>query len=137
MTVGPTPMRLTIVAFSGGRSPSAAMPGWAAVPSQLAPLDLASHLPLRGDHWFRPRVAGLIDAELPASRQLDLGQHPPTWVLHWTACDAAILHLCDECLDIVADQKQFVNAVLVGRVHGHFCGREPEDQPSTPHVDVR
>src|SRR5262245_15053893 len=100
----------------------------------MAPFKI-HHFPL-GHHRFWPGVTGLINAELAASRQHNLGQHPPTWVLHRTAYDAAVLHLCDERLDVVAHQKELVNAVLIRRVHRHFCGRKSEDQPSSPHVDV-
>src|SRR5207247_6504549 len=40
-------------------------------------------------------------------------------------------------LDVVAHQIELVHAVLAGRMHGDFGRRQPEDQPSAAHIDVR
>src|SRR6185436_6934949 len=44
-------------------------------------------------HRPGPRVTGLVDADLAAARERDLGEQPPTQALHRGACDAAPLQI--------------------------------------------
>jgi hypothetical protein len=72
-------------------------------------------------------MAWLIDAELSAARERELGEQPPAKILHGPAGDAALLHLRDERFDVVRHQIKLMQIVLAGWVDGDFRGRQSED----------
>ena len=48
----------------------------------------------------------------------------------------ALLHACDERVDVVAHEVELVNVVLTRRMHRNFSGRQTEDQPALVRVDI-
>ncbi len=81
-------------------------------------------------------MSRLIDAQLSASRQRQLREHTPTHILHGLARNPLLFHFRDKRLDVVAHQKEFMSAVLIGRMHRNFGRRQAEDQPPLAYVDV-
>lgn len=48
---------------------------------------------------------------------------------------AAGFELVERILKVVADEIQLLRPVLLGRMEGHFCRRQREDQPAAARVD--
>ena len=46
-------------------------------------------------------------------------------------------HLPNESMDVVTNQKEFLAVVVIGGVHGQFCGRQPKNEPAFTGVDIR
>ena len=84
----------------------------------------------------RSRVTRLIDTQLAAAGQRNLRQHAPALILRLTAGDAAIHHIGDERLDVVAHEVDLMHVVLSGRVYSHLGWRQPEDEPSVTDIDA-
>jgi hypothetical protein len=82
----------------------------------------------------RRRVAGLVDPELRAARQLDRGDQAPALIADLRARHALCPHRVDELLDVLAHQIELVLAAGLGRVHGDLGGRQREDQPTVAGV---
>jgi len=57
--------------------------------------------------------------------------------VHGATLDAALFHVSDEAVDIVAHEIELVQVVLIGRVYGHLSRRQAEDEPPAAHIDVR
>jgi len=45
-------------------------------------------------------------------------------------------HNGDDGLDVVAHQAEFVFFVVVGGMNGDLCRGQPEDEPTSSHIDV-
>src|SRR5262245_21842247 len=84
----------------------------------------------------RARVTGVVDAQLAAAWERDLGQESPALVGYCAAGYAALLHLADERRDIGTHEVKLVPPVFGCRMHRHFRRRQREDQPSAAHIDV-
>jgi hypothetical protein len=72
-----------------------------------------------------------------AAWQHEPGERPPAFGAQFRALDAALGHLLDKCLVVIAHEKQLVTSVGLCRVNGEFRRRERKDQPVVTRVDAR
>ena len=78
----------------------------------------------------------MVEAELAAAGQVDVGEGAPAEFQGLVAGDLACLELLQGGVQVVAGEVQFVRAVLLGGVDGHFGGGQGEDEPAVAGVDV-
>ena len=65
----------------------------------------------------------LIYTKPATSGEGDINNMTPILLLNLTNWNVVVYHLADESMDVVTNQKEFLVVVLIGRVHGQFCGR--------------
>jgi hypothetical protein len=84
------------------------------------------------------RMARLVQSDLAATGQPETGEPPPP-LLRYVFCelDALGKQVSHRGFQVVAHEVQLVPGRSVGRVHGQFCRRDLEDQPSSTSVDMR
>src|SRR5262249_45485694 len=88
-------------------------------------------------HCLRSRVPGLINAQLATSWQGQPGDQTPSLVLDRQAGDHVLLHLGHKGFDVCAHEIEFLRTVFFRWMHGDFCWRQSEDEPTVAYVDVR
>ena len=81
-------------------------------------------------------MARFVDTQPASAGQGELDQTAPPHVLDLAAGDAAVGHVGDQRVDVVAHQVDLVPAVVLGRMHGDLRRRETEDEPAVADVDV-
>lgn len=81
-------------------------------------------------------VAGLVEAELTAAGQGDLGEEAPTFFDDGGAGDIAGLQGGDGGGEVVTGEVDFVATVFHGGVDGDFGRGQSENEPVVAGVDV-
>src|SRR5215472_12206022 len=87
-------------------------------------------------HRFRSRVPRLIDAELPTSRKRQLRYQAIASIIDPTEFYPLFLQPSDEGGKVITHQVEFMHIILA-RMNRNLRWRQPEDQPSIAHIDVR
>lgn len=82
-------------------------------------------------------MAGLIDAEFAAARKGEPRDQAITLILHRLAGDPVLRQFLHEQMDVVAHEGDFMHIVLIRGMHGHFRGRQAEDEPAVAHIHIR
>src|SRR6266478_1624788 len=82
----------------------------------------------------RRRMLRLIQADFTSAGKTDLCDRTPSGFLHVRHTDTLLSECHDLGLQVVTHEIEFVPLTLVGRVNGHFCRREREDQPPVASV---
>ena len=82
-------------------------------------------------------MARLVDADRSATRQGEVRQQSPSFVLHRLAVEDMRLHPRDKGFDVIAHEVQLVHVVLLRRMDSNLRWRQAEDQPSVSDIDVR
>ena len=79
-------------------------------------------------------MLGLIEADLAAARQRDLGDRSPAWVLHLCARHGHAFGFQRRHFgfEIVAHQIKLVAGAILGGMDRGFGRRQREDQPAMP-----
>lgn len=66
----------------------------------------------------------LVDADAPASREMELRHDPPTLLRRLATACAATLELLDSGPKVITHEVEFVRVVLVSRVKSHLTRRQ-------------
>jgi hypothetical protein len=82
-------------------------------------------------------MAGLVNAQLAAAGERDLGKLTPTHALDRTARNSLLHHCRDEGIDVGAHEVELVNIVPPRWMNRQLRWWEAKDEPAVPNVDVR
>ncbi len=76
----------------------------------------------------------LIKAELASTRKPHLGNGTPGCFLNFRTLNVLLREGSHFGFQIVAHEKEFVDAVFIGGVECGFCRRQGEDQPAMTRI---
>jgi hypothetical protein len=79
----------------------------------------------------------LINTEGSTTGEGEVGELAPPLVLQLGADNSPLRHRQDECVDVLAHQKQLVPTAGFSWMYGQLGGRQGKDQPAMPGIDVR
>src|SRR5208282_2154521 len=77
----------------------------------------------------------LIEADFAASWKLHARDRTPSFFVNGGAGDAFLCERGHFCFQVVAQEIEFVRAVLIGGMEGGFARRQCEDQPAVAGID--
>src|SRR5262249_50872841 len=83
-----------------------------------------------------PGMTRLIDTEFSAAGKRNLGEQTPAEVLDRSGDNVVLVHFSDERLNVVANEVELIDVVLLRGMHGHFCWRQSEDQPTASNINI-
>ena len=65
-------------------------------------------------------MPGFVDAQLPASRKMELRQQSPALILDGLTGNLLCLQLVDDPMNVIAYEIKLVDIIGVRRVNSHF-----------------